>query len=135
MSKGKGRDSNKSLLVRIFTENIDFDRIVTIANVSFDGYTIYRTHGYWAGTIELSVCVEVLYRPDRNNGETFADMEQKASKQVGIFVRVVKDLNRQKTILVQKFPVDAEFENPVSANPLMRPVRVYKNPLKHSSGW
>lgn len=97
----------KSLLYRIFTENVDIDRIETIAKVSFDGYSIYETRGYWMGDSENSVCVEVLYA-----NPTFQE-KNRAQQQVETFIRVIKDLNRQKSVLYQKLWVTAQFANPI----------------------
>ena len=77
---------------RLYTER--FDNVPAIASKYFDGFTVYHTVGYWQGTAEDSVVVEVL-----------TDEHAKVSA----LARELRKTNDQQAVLVTSEPVTVEW--------------------------
>ena len=46
--------------IRIYTEDKNRELIESIINGNFSGYSIVSQDGYWQGTKERSICIEIL---------------------------------------------------------------------------
>ena len=85
------------MLYRILTENKNRKYIAKIVSDEFEGFTIYKSQGFWRGVSERSLTIEIY------------------AKTVGIedrvksVCRLIKEYNKQECVLVQKLEVEAEF--------------------------
>jgi hypothetical protein len=81
-------------MYRIFTENIDKQHIIDLCGNDFPkGFTIIEADGYYEGTQERSVIVEIL-----------ANQDEKIKKKINALALKIKKLNNQDTMLVQYVP-------------------------------
>jgi len=83
---------HESTLTRIFTEDIQGTRF--LVDQFFEGYTLFHATGLWKGKPEQSLCIEI------------ADADQTL---ILALVRVIKEKNRQESVLVQTLPIQAIF--------------------------
>jgi hypothetical protein len=74
-------------LYRIYTEDVHRDTIVRTVAARFQGFTVLTAQGYWDGTAESSVVVEIVgTAADRDNVHAAA--------------RAIKLHNSQQAVLV-----------------------------------
>ena len=78
---------------RIYTQNKRLKWIKQVLNEFFDGYTIYKTEGYWKGITERSIVIEIIV-PD--NQFRWREL------QIRTLVSMLKGYNKQKSVLVTK---------------------------------
>lgn len=79
---------------RIYTERLNENKIRELLAISFDGFTILRTTGYWKGKKENSLIIEVMTR----NGRLI--------KAIG---DAIKKQNNQEAVLITSHFVDCEL--------------------------
>jgi len=79
---------------KIYTENINQNYIQNLLNISFDGYTIIRTKGFWRGAPENAIIIEILTK-----NETL----------IKTLAKQIKTHNNQESVLVTSHDVDAEL--------------------------
>ena len=77
---------------RIYTEDLQEDKIAEIVSCSFEGFTIYHANGYWNGVAEKSLIIEII-----------GDFDEEKEKRVNRVARSIKRLNHQECVLIQKF--------------------------------
>lgn len=53
------------MLYRLFTEDINRADIEELTANEFDGFTVYKATGYWQGTPEQSLIVEIVADTDK----------------------------------------------------------------------
>ncbi len=81
-------------LFRVYTQNKNLEQTKEVLNNAFDGYTLIQGAGYWKGTSEKSLIIEIVTIDD---ALVYAVAE-----------RIKKD-NHQKTILITSMDVSADF--------------------------
>ena len=86
------------MIYRILTE--DKGNIAQIVSKHFDAFTIIRAQGYWKGTAENSVVIEL-------DSLGLADML--FSSRVHILATDIKTTNNQDAVLVQKITAESEL--------------------------
>ena len=82
------------MLYRILTEDINREDIVAILTESFQSFTLLPGTGYWEGTAERCLIIEV----DGNECNIAADVLTVADR--------IKRKNKQEAVLVQRLPSD-----------------------------
>ena len=85
---------------RIYTEDLKSDLVAGIVSQYFDGFTMYHAQGYWKGTFEGSLVIEIITDNQTSTAEGSATT-------IGYICKQIKRLNKQSSILVQKFQNDA----------------------------
>jgi hypothetical protein len=70
---------------KIYTENTNEKYIEELLNVSFDGFTIIHTTGFWKGQKEDSIIIEIL-----TNNKTL----------IHAIAKQIKYINHQESILI-----------------------------------
>ena len=76
------------MLFRIFTEYTNKEGIERAANNYFQGYTIFEGVGYWKGSKEKSLLLEVVDKPSK-----LETIKKLASE--------IKRINNQEAVLIQ----------------------------------
>lgn len=76
------------MLFRIFTEYTNREGIERAANNYFEGYTIFTGVGYWKGSKEKSLLLEVVDKPSKLEA-------------VKSLAREIKRINSQEAVLIQ----------------------------------
>lgn len=79
---------------KIYTENLNEDKIKELLSISFDGFTIIHTKGFWKRTEEDSIIVEIL-----TENETL----------IKAIAQVIKGFNKQEAVLITSHAVDCEL--------------------------
>lgn len=79
---------------KIYTENMKEDKIKKLLSISFDGFTIIHTKGFWKGKEENSLIVEIL-----TENETL----------IKAIAQAIKGFNKQDGVLVTSHTVDCEL--------------------------
>jgi hypothetical protein len=77
-------------LYRIYTEDVNREEIERLAALQFDSFSISNAVGYWTGSRECSLVVEV-FEP-----VAFYHAQQK----VGKLAQAIKQANKQEAVLV-----------------------------------
>ena len=83
------------MLYRILTENKNEPKVRDLVSKYFDGFTVYHGTGYWKGTPEKSLIIELS---SVNNSENV----YKCANQI-------KTFNKQESVLVQELAEVAKF--------------------------
>ena len=83
------------MLYRILTEDINRRQIEDIVARRFDSFTIYAACGYWNGTKESSLVIEI----DTSG----------AKVRVRLVAEQIKQLNGQDAVLIQSWPIINEM--------------------------
>ena len=86
------------MIIRIYTEDKHRDRIHAICQEHLTGYTLIRCEGVWKGAKEQSVVIEVIADP--------LNFPRKACQKVA---RAIKDVNKQKSVLLTVAREDEQF--------------------------
>ncbi len=81
---------------RIYTENINRDNVVQIVGEHFEGFTLLDGVGYWQGTPEQSLVIEII-----GTEKDAANVELVAYK--------IKKNNHQQAVLIQEADVTANL--------------------------
>ncbi len=76
------------MLYRIYTEDVNRHRVESIASEHFDSFTVLQSTGFWKGSREESIVLEIV-------GD---DSDQ---PQVIACAQAIKDANQQDAVLVQ----------------------------------
>jgi len=76
------------MLYRIFTEDVNQDKIEQIVTKHFPGFTIHKAEGFWRLQKENSLIIEIMTE----------DNDAKIKAIAG----EIKRTNKQETVLVQK---------------------------------
>lgn len=86
------------MLYRIFTENTPEYKATAIKATAeyFDGFSVFEGTGYWEGTGEHCLCIEISRDDD-------------VSERVRELAAVIKLLNRQQAVLIQQVPCTNTF--------------------------
>lgn len=85
-------ENNKSF--KIYTERLNEEKIKELLSISFDGFTIIHTKGFWKGASEDSVIVEII---------------TKNATLVKAIAEQIKKFNKQEAVLVTSQAVDCEL--------------------------
>jgi hypothetical protein len=78
---------------RIYTEDINREKIVKIISNWFDGFTLFEGTGYWNGINEAALVIEIIAEDE--------DMES-----IAVIAKKIKSVNRQESVLVSKTEVN-----------------------------
>jgi hypothetical protein len=78
----------------LFTEDINHDNIIRLANLYFDGFTAYKANGYWKGQAEPSCVIETI----TDNTKLFYKL-----------ANAIKTINKQESVLVEIIANHAKF--------------------------
>lgn len=70
---------------RILTEDVNYNLVVDILSKYFDSFTIQQSRGYWKGSAEASLVIEVI-------GGAYGDV-RKASEEIRV-------ANNQEAVLI-----------------------------------
>lgn len=76
------------MLYRIFTEDLNQDKIEQIITESYPGFTIHKAQGFWRLQKEDSLIIEIVTEDDE--------------AKVNAIARAIKEANEQEAVLVQK---------------------------------
>lgn len=85
-------EKNKSF--KIYTEKLNEEKIKELLSLSFDGFTIIHTKGFWKGIKENSIIIEIITK-----NETL----------VRAIAQAIKKFNNQQAVLVTCQSVDCEL--------------------------
>jgi len=85
------------MLYRIFTENLNTEKIADIVNKYFEGYTLLNGVGYWQGEKENCLIIEII----TNNKSDIDKIE--------LIAYAIKKLNHQQAILIQQVNCEANL--------------------------
>jgi len=88
-------------LVRIWTEDLNLDRIKVEVGHYFSAYTIFSASGVWDGTSENSLVIEILVPEGPYHNTRIGYVRNIAE--------FIKALNNQKAVLVTRTPVESEL--------------------------
>ena len=47
-------------LLKIYTEDVKREKLLKLVSRYFQGFTMYKTTGYWKGLAEKSLCFEII---------------------------------------------------------------------------
>lgn len=78
---------------KIYTQNYRLKWIKQVCSELFDGYTIYKTLGYWKGTKEKSIVIEIIVA---DNHFRWTELKIKT------LVSMLKGYGKQESVLVTK---------------------------------
>lgn len=87
------------MVYRIYTENVNLDKIVQFASNRFKGFSIFKCMGFFEGIAENCVCIEVV-ETDRNK---VFDTELV----VHSLAETIRAENGQQAVLVVSIPATA----------------------------
>ena len=82
------------LLNRIYTENKNLDAILKITSTYFEGFTLIRSEGYWKGSWESSLILEIV-----------TESKPEEQKKIDRLAAAIKAYNKQESVLVTQNPV------------------------------
>jgi len=85
-------------LYRIYTENINIDKIKSILNNHFENYTLIDSLGVWQGTEEKSLIIEVILRELTSNKE-----------KISLVANEIKAINNQQAVLIISQTIDVKL--------------------------
>lgn len=80
------------MLYRVLTENVNRAGIERIVASHFDGFTIFTGIGYWKGSMEASLTIEI-------------DAPEADFYMVQLVAIEIKELNNQECVMIQQFAV------------------------------
>ncbi len=86
------------MLYRIYTEDKNRESIEALVNQYFSGFTIIETTGYWEGTKEKSLIIEIITAD--HNGST-----------VRVLAEAIRSKNKQQSVLVTSTEIKQTFIN------------------------
>ena len=78
------------MLYRILTENLNRKGIERIVSKSFKAFSLIKSQGFWEGTKENSLIIEI------SGSKKIADMVKKSALEI-------KEVNKQDAVLIQVF--------------------------------
>lgn len=84
------------MLYRIFTEKKKVHRTIELVSEYFSGFTCYPVTGYWKGTKEQSLCIEIV-----------ASIHQKTA--INCLCEDIKQLNNQESVLMQELGGSSDY--------------------------
>lgn len=88
------------MLYRVFTENKNRNRVIEpTVKKYFDAFTIVNATGYWNGTTEASVVIEIVV----------IEPSLAVQHNVELMAHELKRLNKQETVLIQVIANSAQF--------------------------
>lgn len=79
---------------RIYTEDVNEARTAELLKVSFDGFTVIRTTGFWKGVPENAIIIEIF-----TDNETL----------IRALCEAIKKNNKQEAVGLTVEPVDFEL--------------------------
>ena len=82
------------MLYRIYTEDVNRHRVEAIAQEFFQGFTVLQSTGFWEGSREESVVIEVIG-------------DESLRPEVTACAEAIKDANSQEAVLVQALQNDS----------------------------
>lgn len=88
------------MLIRIFTENKNYQDVVNLVEKYFDGATIIKADGLWQGSIEHSLIIEI--------DSPIVDEIVNESR-FGKLIFDIKRLNKQDKVLVQHVEYESKL--------------------------
>ena len=80
-------DKLDGTLWRIMTEDVNRDKVYSLANALFNGFSSYTQVGYWQGVAEQSLVIEVI---------------TEAVDSVRLLAEQIRDCNSQDAVLVER---------------------------------
>jgi hypothetical protein len=83
-------------LYRIYTEDKNRTIICSEVNRYFDGYTVFNATGYWKGTKEKAIVIEIL-------------ASSKAKYNIKKLAKFIKKYNRQEAVLIAESNVKSNL--------------------------
>lgn len=83
------------MIARIFTERKNVKAVKDFVSEEFQGFTIFKTTGYWQGKAEKSLCIEIDLL--EVHGIALTVLQGKVKK----ICQKIKGYNRQECVLVQ----------------------------------
>lgn len=86
------------MIIRIYTEDKNRNRIHAICQEHLTGYTLIPCEGVWKGVKEQSVVIEVV--------DSSLNFPRKACQKVA---REIKDVNKQESVLITIAREDEQF--------------------------
>lgn len=81
-------------MYRIYTEDKNREATLKLVAASFDAFTVLEAQGYWRGTPERSIVIEI---------------ETENAKGVHKLARDIREANAQEAVLVQRTPSYSEL--------------------------
>jgi len=84
-------------LLKIYTEDIKREKLLKLVSRYFQGFTMYKTTGYWKGLSEKSLCFEII--PD----SLFNYHEQ-----VKRLCKDIKIMNSQESVMVIEVKAESQ---------------------------
>ena len=78
------------MLYRILTENINQKKVKEIVSRQFDGFSIINSVGYWKGSKEKSLIIEI-------------SGDKKIKSNIVSCANLIKKENKQDAVLIQSF--------------------------------
>ena len=89
------------MLVRMFTENLNRGQVEHLVGLIFPGFTTYEARGWWRGTQEESLVIEIAQ-------DKAMDMDY-VKGQVQAIAAAIRKLNGQESVMVQFIDCEIGF--------------------------
>jgi hypothetical protein len=84
------------MLYRILTEDKNREKVEAIVGTYFDGFTVIEATGYWKGTKEKSLVIEIW-------------TDDNARSDINVVAKRIKEVNNQEAVLVQAFQCEGRL--------------------------
>jgi len=89
-----------STIYRIYTEDLNRDKVLALVGEHFVAYTVLTGTGAWEDKLEDSLVIEIIQ-------DTEADqILQAIDSSVFLLAARIKNMNRQDSVLVTKQPIE-----------------------------
>jgi len=87
------------MLVRLFTEDKNYDAVVKIVGRYFNNFSVLPYKGYWLGKPEPALCIEI----------DMLNAPPNWLARVKCIASEIKTINKQQTVLLQKIQTQTEI--------------------------
>jgi hypothetical protein len=83
------------MIIRLCTEDKNYEAVRTLCTESFPCFTIYRSEGCWNGIVEPALTIEIAVIP--HEPDTLAQYKTMACE----LALSIKEVNQQEAVLIE----------------------------------
>jgi len=95
----------QAIRYRLYTEDLNRDKIMERVNADFHGYTVFDATGSWMGKTEKSIVIEIVSDSESMTDTMRADLALTVRALAGDIAR----MNWQQTVMVTREVIESEF--------------------------